>query len=53
MTRWLLLVPAFLFVLAALIPAFRGGKINYTFFAVAVVWFVIAIAVGKARKTSG
>lgn len=38
---------AFLFGIAAVLPSIRGGSLNATFLAVAVVFFVLAIAAGR------
>ncbi len=38
---------AFLFFLAAILPSMRGGKMDATFLALAVVFFVLAIAAGR------
>ena len=52
--RWLFLLVALLSLIAALIPVLRGRPINVTFFAVGVVWLIIALAVAaKTRKRSG
>ena len=37
------------FVVTALLPLFRGGSLNATFLALAVVFFVLAIGVARQR----
>lgn len=45
---------AFVFVVAAVIPSFRGGSLNATYLALAVVFFVLAVGIARqAAKPPG
>ena len=51
---WMFLLVAAISLIAALIPVLKGRPMNVTFFAVGVVWLIIALAVAtKTRKRSG
>ncbi len=46
------LITAFLFMDAAVLPMLMGGKFNATFFAVAMVFLVIGLGIGKKNIES-
>jgi len=43
------LITAFLFMDAAVLPMFMGGKFNVTFFAISMVFLAIGLGVAKKR----
>jgi hypothetical protein len=47
-----ILITAFLFMDAAVLPMLMGGKFNATFFAVAMVFLVIGLGIGKKNIES-
>ncbi len=47
-----ILITAFLFMDAAVLPMLMGGKFNATFFAVAMVFLVIGLGIGKKNVES-
>lgn len=48
---WGFITAGALSVVAAVIPMLRGGRLNVTFFALSIVWFVLAAAVAKKGRT--
>lgn len=51
---WMFLGVGVLSIIVGLMPVLRGRPMNVTFFAVGVVWLIIAAAVAKKnRKRSG
>jgi len=47
-----ILISAFLFRDAAVLPLLMGGKFNATFFAIAMVFLVIGLGIGKKNMES-
>ncbi len=47
-----ILITAFLFMDAAVLPLLMGGKFNATFFAIAMVFLVIGLGIGKKNMES-
>ncbi|MGH7586587.1 MAG: hypothetical protein ACREMH_10095 [Gemmatimonadales bacterium] len=47
---WLFMLAAGLFLVVALLPVVRGGRLNATFLALAVVFFVLGV--GVARRSA-
>lgn len=47
----LVLLPAIASVVAGVVPTFRGGPINVTFVAVAVVWIILGLAMKAGKKS--
>lgn len=48
----LVLLPALAFVVAALVPVFKGRSMNATFLALALAWIILGLAIAKAQKKS-
>ena len=46
------MIAAFLFLVVAFVPVMRGGSLDATFLALAVVFFVLGIAAKKRRDAS-
>lgn len=49
---WGFITAGVLSVVAAVIPMLRGGRLNVTFFALSVVWFVLGAAVAKKNRSN-
>lgn len=50
---WMFPLVAVIAFIAAFLPVVKGRPMNVTFFAVGVVWLVIAAAAKRKRKKSG
>lgn len=48
---WVFFLPAIFSMAAAFIPMFRGRPMNGVFLGVAMVWFILGLAIIKKRST--
>lgn len=49
---WLFMLAAALFLVVALLPVVRGGRLNATFLSLAVVFFIIGIGVARRNAAA-
>jgi len=47
---WIFAATSVLSLVAALIPILKGGSLNFAFLGIALLWFVIAMAVAKQSR---
>ena len=47
---WSFQVPALLFVVAAIIPVLKGGRLNLTFVVLAAVFAILSVAVAARQR---
>ena len=50
---WAFFVAAFFGAVAAFIPLLKGGRLNVTFLAVAVVFFILGLAIARKSRAQG